>query len=74
MLFLIKTSLYFSLGIMPAPGFSIVADIELLKTEIVLYFVQFGIDERSLTGDLALVWKLIQSGEGQGWKSLARIV
>ena len=49
---------------MPAPGFSIVADIELLKTEIKLYFRQFGIDEQSLTGDLALVWKLIQSGEG----------
>ena len=49
---------------MPAPGFSIVADLDLLRSEIEFYFDQFGIKSEAFEGDFASVWKLILSGEG----------
>lgn len=54
---------------MTVPGFSIVADIELLRTEVGFYFQQLGIDNSVLqdfdiTGDLVSVWTLILDGVG----------
>ena len=46
---------------MIVPGFSLVSDIELLRSEVLFYFQQFGIDKDVLqdldnSGDLASVW------------------
>ncbi|CAG5099270.1 Oidioi.mRNA.OKI2018_I69.XSR.g16396.t1.cds [Oikopleura dioica] len=56
-------------GVLSTDEYAIVADLELIKTEIQFYFDQFGLTEQNIKkvrkdDNFLSVWKLIKSGDG----------